>query len=445
MRPSKSIAACLTIAALLGISGCSGGDVFGTKEKKLQGERISVLELQKSLEPDSAALDGKALTLPQSWKNEFWPQAGGYPNHAMQHLALSNESLQSKWRISIGDGTTDEIPLTAQPVVAAGRIYTLDTESRLRAFNTQTGKQLWKTNVSDEAEDESVIGGGVAFANGVLYVSTGYDEILAVNPENGNLFWRIDMPTAVRAAPTVIDDRVFVMTMDNRLLALDAGNGALLWEYIGLSESAGLVGAASPAANRDIVVPAFSSGELAALRVINGSIAWSDNLANVRRMGGLESLSDIRALPVIDKGLVIAISFSGRLVAIDERTGTRLWQREIGGAQTPWIAGKTIFVISSDNELVALHRDTGAIHWVTQLPKYEDPEDLDGKIIWNGPVLAGDRLIVAGSDGSMIEIDPTNGESLHQQDLGASISIPPLVAGSTLYILDDNGNLTAWH
>lgn len=434
----------LTLLACSALSACSSGFFDSDDETRLEGERISVLELQKTLEPDSNALDGASITLPGTWENEYWPQSGGYPNHAMQHLALGESPLGELWSTSIGEGASDEIPLTAQPIVVDGKVFTLDTESRLSAFDAQTGKRLWQKSVRDQKEDEAVIGGGIGFSGNALYVTAGYNELLAASPENGEIYWRKDMPAAVRAAPTIMDGRVFILTMDNRLLAIDAMNGSTLWDYIGLSESAGLVGAASPATNRDIVVPGFSSGEITALRVENGSVTWSDNIASVRSMGGLDSLSDIKALPVIDKGIVFAISFGGRIVAIDERTGTRIWQREIGGAQTPWVAGDYVFVISSDNDLISLNRDTGAIAWIKELPRYIDPEDRDGKIIWSGPIMAGGRLIVTGTHGHIIEINPQDGEAIKELNLRTSISLPPIVAGNTLYVLDDNGILTAW-
>ena len=184
----------------------------------------------------------------------------------------------------------------------------------------------------------------------------------------------------------------------------------------------------------------FSSGEITALRVENGSVAWSDNLSNLRAAGGLASLPDIKALPVIDKGLVIAISFSGRIVAIDERTGNRVWQREFGGSQTPWVTGNYIFVLSDDNELVALSRDSGVIHWVTQLDKTRKDE----KIRWSGPVMAGGRLMLASTDERLIEIAPDSGEIIRQARIGSAVTIAPVVADKTLYILGENGTLQAF-
>lgn len=433
---------CLAVA-VLSLSACSSwlGD---DEPPPLAGKRVSILEMQKNVEPDDAALTAQGFVAPAVWKNDFWPQAGGYPNHAMQNLSLNSGELKKLWNVNIGAGGNKRLPLLAQPIVVDGRIFTLDTESHLAAFDARSGRKIWGTNVRDRQEDDPVIGGGIAYSNGRLYATTGYDEILSLNPQDGKIVWRLALPSPSRAAPTVMDTRLFVVTLDNRLLALDAANGQLLWEYSGIDEATGLVGAASPAATSNIVIPAFSSGELVALRVENGSVAWSDNLASVSGSDSLDSISDIRALPVLDRGLVVAISFGGKLVAIEERTGTRVWQRDIGGSETPWVVGNSVFVLSSDNELVALGRDTGAIRWVQRLSRFQDHEKREGAITWTGPVLAGGRLILVGTGGRMVEISPNDGKILRKSDVGKTVTIAPVVAGDTLYLLADDGTLMAY-
>ena len=431
----------IPLSVVLLASGCSSvSDMFTDEDPPLQGERISVLELQQSLEPDDVTLETQGLIAPQEWQNEFWPQAGGYPNHSMQNLALNAGELKRVWKTDIGAGSSDKIPLTAQPIIVDGVVYAVDAENELSAFSAENGKRLWTKDISNPKEDDDVIGGGIAYSTGLVFATNGYNEILALRAKDGEVYWRKSLPAPSRAAPTVIDGRVFVTTIDNKLLALSARDGSNLWEYLSISEDAGLVGGASPAASRDIVVPVFSSGEVTALRVENGSIAWSDNLSSLCQLGGLNTIADINALPVIDKGLVVSISFSGRLAAIDERTGTRIWQREIGGSQTPWIAGNHIFLLTSENELVALGRETGVIRWVTQLPR------LDGKdkVIFTGPVLAGGRLIIAGTDGRIVEVQPESGEIVRQWESADTVAIPPIVAGGTLYLLSENGTLAAY-
>ena len=65
-------------------------------------------------------------------------------------------------------------------------------------------------------------------------------------------------------------------------------------------------------------------------------------------------------------------------------------------------------------------------------------------IFWRGPVLAGNRLILTGSGGQIAYVSPVDGTILSTTDTRASLSLPPVVAGNTLYILDDSGRLTAW-
>lgn len=430
--------------AALMLASCSGWS--GDDEKgPLPGERVSVLEMQRSLEPDSDALNAQGFIAPQPWSNEFWPQNGGYPNHTMQNLTLSEGTLKKIWSAGIGQGTQSRVPLVTQPILADGRIFTIDTDNAMSAFAVATGQKLWEQDIAPLKEDDDpVIAGGIAWSQGRLYVTSGYSELLVIDPESGKIIWRKALPAPCRAAPTIMDNRLFLVTLDNRLMAFNVEDGALLWEFSGLAETAGLLGAASPVASREIVVPAFSSGELFALRVENGSVAWSDNLSGARKVGNLATLSDIRGLPVMDKGMIFAISYGGKLVGIDERTGTRVWQREIGGSETPWVAGNHLFVISLDNELVGMGRDTGVIRWVLPLPKFENPDKRKDPIVWTGPVLAGNRLIVAGSNSDVLEINPDTGKILRQWNTDGPVTISPIVAGGTLYLLSDNGTLSAY-
>lgn len=442
MRPDFLSKTILTLATLSLLGGCSSvSDFFeGDDAPPLEGERISILELEQSLKPDATqALIDKAQ-LPQPWVNSFWPQAGGYPNHAMHRLSLNEGELKRLWRADIGAAGSGAIPMTAQPVVIDGVIYALDTSNTLSAYDTEKGDRLWRVSTQKPNEDDPVIGGGIAYAQGLLYVTNGFDELLAVIPADGEILWRKNIGTPSRAAPTVINGRAFVTTIDNRLLALNAQNGNLLWEHTAFAEDTGIIGAASPAVNQDIVIPVFSSGEIMALRVENGSVAWSESLAGVRKFGGIQSLTDIRAHPVVDQGIVFTISFNGRMLAIDERSGARIWERDIGSANTPWIAGDYIYVLSKDNEVAALERTTGQVLWVTAIPAI----DKDSPEFFEGPVLAGNKVIIAGTNGRVITFDPVNGRIQNEWDAGNTIAVPPIVANETLYLLSVDSTLTAY-
>lgn len=436
----------LLLSALLlstGITACSDG-WFGEKKDKppLKGERISVLDYEKDLRPEENAAPS-TFSAAEAQSNDAWPQAGGYPGHAMQNVALAAD-LKKVWSSSIGEGSRSRLPLTAQPVALGQSIFTLDTDSQLSSFDTDSGQKRWSVDVRDPEEDDPVISGGIAVDGGMVYVTAGYDELVAVDAAKGEIKWRTRLTSPSRAAPTVVGNRVFVTTMSNSVLALNTADGKVEWEFAGIGQSTGLIGAASPAATEDMVIPAFSSGEIYALRAGNGSVAWSDNLSSTVRLGGMTALSDIRGLPVVENGVVYAISFGGKMAAIELNSGSRLWQKDITGAKTPWLSGNRIFLVSSDSQIVALDKDKGTVLWVSQLARFKNKEDKTGPIIWTGPILASGRLMLFSSDGRIAEVNPENGTLVREWNSGDDVRISPIVAGKTLYILGEDGDLTAY-
>ena len=62
------LSTCLLMFVGLSMSACSGDN---DDDAPLPGERISILELQRRLEPDDAALEAQGFVSPNAWKNEF--------------------------------------------------------------------------------------------------------------------------------------------------------------------------------------------------------------------------------------------------------------------------------------------------------------------------------------------------------------------------------------
>ena len=73
------------------------------------------------------------------------------------------------------------------------------------------------------------------------------------------------------------------------------------------------------------------------------------------------------------------------------------------------------------------------MRWLTQLPRYRGDKPKKGTISWTGPVLAGDRLILASSEGQLANVSPTDGKLLSTGKVGAPVFLTPVVANQTLY------------
>lgn len=425
------------------VAGCELPTWFGAPEAPpLPGERVSVMVHENALKPDAGAAD-EALLLPAPSPNPTWPQAGGFPNHAMHHIEV-NDTLSEAWSSSIGVGSDDEEKFVSSPVVADGRVFAMDAQSQVTALDAATGDRIWQVELTPDEEDDGHIGGGVAYYKGRVFATTGFAQVIALDAGTGAVLWRQNVLSPMRAAPTVRNGRVFAPTLDNRLFALSAEDGSTLWIHEGVAESAAILGSASPAVDAGVVVTPLSSGELVALKVENGRQLWVQSLSGNRRTDVVSELSHIRGRPVIDRGLVFAISHGGLFTAIDLRTGRRVWTREIGGIESPWVAGDYLFVLTNEGVLSAIGRTDGTVYWVTELPLWKYPEDREGRIIWTGPLLASDRLIIAGSSGSALAVSPYSGNILGSVDMPDAVTVAPVIADKTVYFLSDDAELVAY-
>ena len=456
----KSVVVVLAAAGLL--AGCSLFEGSGRPTTPTVGERISVLGTEGQVEADPALADTPVI-VPTPYVNTDWTQSGGNAAKSVGHVALG-DSIAQAWSVSIGQGTSTTARLASEPVVAEGRVYTIDSRATVRAFSADTGAQIWSTQVRGErSPTEALFGGGVAYDNGRIYATNGAGDTAAIDAATGAIAWMVKPGGPLRGAPTIGNDNVYVISQDSQLYALNAANGETRWSGSGAFEQAGVFGSAAPAFAQSTVVAGFSSGELTAYRYENGQVVWQDALARTGISTVVGTISDIDADPVIDQGRVFAVGQGGRMVAVELITGQRAWEINIAGISTPWVAGDWLFVMTDRAQLLAIARASGRIRWISQLPAFRRPprqseasrSDIaagrtgrvrqgEGPIFWRGPVLAGNRLILTSSEGQIAFVSPVDGTILSTVEGRRPVSFAPVVANNTMYILDDQGRLTAW-
>ena len=428
----------ITLLAGCGILGSSGPPTTPTV-----GDRIPVLRAESQVEVDPA-LVALPVALPAPFVNGEWSQPGGNASKTMGHVALPN-AISQAWSVSIGEGSSPRARLAAEPVVADGRVYTIDTRAQVRAFDAATGSMIWERQVRGEnSPSEALFGGGVSYDAGRIYATNGAGDAAALDAATGALIWTVKPGGPLRGAPTVAAGNMFVVSQDNQLYALDPADGRTRWTGTGSFELAGVFGTAAPAFAQSTVVAGYSSGELTAYRYENGQVVWQDALARTGVSTVVGTLSDVDADPVIDNGRVFAVGQGGRMVAVELITGQRAWELNIAGLSTPWVAGEWVFVVTDRAQVLAIARASGRIRWIAELPRYRDPEDRRGPIFWRGPILAGNRLVLTSSTGQIAFVSPTEGIVLSTLDARTRFSLPPVAANNMLYVLDDDGRLTAF-
>ncbi|MFL5254989.1 MAG: PQQ-binding-like beta-propeller repeat protein [Rhodopila sp.] len=429
------------LLAPLAVSGCSWfDDWFSEKKTSLPGKRESIFVDRRSLVVDDTA---PKVVLPAAVRNAAWPQAGGNPAHLMGHLAAGDHLAQA-WRADIGDGGGYRRILMAQPVVSGGTVFTMDSDAMVSAFTLSDGKRLWRVDTKPKDADSTNVGGGLGLDGTTLYAVNGLSRLAALDVATGQEKWHSDLGVPARSAPTIADGRVFVTTIDDRLLAFTAAEGRQLWAHQASEPVTSMLGQGVPAYYRGLIIAGFGSGELAALRADSGGVVWTDGLGSSRgRASGGDFLS-IRAAPVIAGGLVYAISMGGLLVCNDVPTGRRVWERQVAGEDTFAVAGDWMFVISAQQEVAAITVADGKVAWITDLPRWEDPDKRKNTLTWYGPLLVADRLIVTGTSEDALSISPYTGEILGHITLSAAAApSPPVVAEGTVLVVSNDGRLLA--
>ena len=444
--PRRGIAWPLVSAGLLAVlaaslCGCSGlpsiknplssiKNPFKKSEERLPGERIAVITADDVGNIDKSA--AKAITIPPPEANASWSQPGGLPANNLGNLALS-DSPQKIWSADAGTGSSSKGRLSAVPIVAEGKVFTLDAAGTVSAFSSASGGKLWSTSVTPEHEKRvEGFGGGIAL-DGKLFAATGYGTVAALDPGNGALLWSKKMGDPIRSSPTATVGKIYFVSTDNLLHCLSATDGAELWSARGLPQPATLLSNASPAVGRTIVVAPFPAGDIAAYQIGDGQQAWTQSLARTTETTAAGILAD-PARPVIDRGVVYAVSHGGKMIASSEATGERIWTRSVAGTQMPLVAGDTVYVVDVTGKLLALARADGKLRWVVDLPS---------SARWSGPVLGGGKLWLVSADGLLVGADARTGEVVSKLDLGTAVFVSPIVAEGRMYILTDRANLIA--
>ena len=462
------LSGCSTIGSVTdAINPFNGGDDTDQGDIPTDPERISILSLDDKLEVAGTIVPAD-IVLPAVYTNPDWPQTGGYANHAPQRTNVSG-NLDKLWSKGVGKGSGRKGRVVSSPVVAGGIIYTMDGGNKIAAMNANTGSSIWEykvkvakkkrtrrggTSIVDKVKDpfiwgdkggsdKEAVGGGVAIADGRVFVSSGFGLVLALDAATGAEIWRTPTRTPMHSAPAVDNGRLFAVSDDNELFAFDTDSGAILWTYQAIIETARMLTAPAPAVIDDVVIAPFSSGEIVALRVQNGGVLWQDSLDSSGNLTPLASLNDIGSGPVVADGYVFASAQSGSLGAFDLRTGQRVWSQPAGSLGFPLVAGDFLYTVTTEGQIACLSKADGTVIWLTQMQAFKNEKKRKKRIAWAGPIMAGERLLLMGSNGEAVEVNPYDGSIIRTFKLSDEVYVPPIVANETVYYITDDAKLVA--
>ena len=430
----------LALVSSIVLAGCSDREVI------LPGKREPILKLEPSATKGAGTLSApKAFAMPRQKNNVAWPQGHASPSTQVVHAALS-AAPKPLWTLSVGTGDRARNRITADPIVAEGIVFTLDSLSVLTATST-SGSRLWSRDLTPSFERAGdADGGGIAYGDGVVFVSTGYGVLHALDPKSGSALWKQELKGSGNGRPSYFDGVVYLVSQDSVAWAIEAATGRIRWQLDHLSDVNNMSGSTGPAISEKLVVFGFGAGDLQAAFRGGGLTLWNATLAGGRSGRAVATIDDIATSPVISGSTVFAANSSGRIAAMHLDSGARLWTAPYGARSPLWPAGGSLFFVNDLGQLMRLDATDGSKVWSVDLPGFVSLRQRKSKDVvpHHGPVLAGGRLLLASGDGLLRQFDPETGAERSAIRLGSGATANPIVADGILYVLCKDGKLRAY-
>lgn len=396
-----------------------------------------------SLRPENRSVP---IALPAAQANADWAQRGGNARHAAGNGVLSG-APQRVFSVNVGAGNSRGNRVAAAPVVAGGRVFTMDAKSLVSAVSTG-GALQWSTDLTAAFDrGGQVSGGGLAAGSNRVYAATGYGEVVALDVATGAIAWRQRLDSPATGAPMVDGDTVYVVGRDGGAWALDGANGRIRWTTLGVPSASGMISGSAPAAAGDLILFPQASGELTAARRDTGDRVWVAGLAG-QRVGRAyaQLVGDITGDPVVVGDTIYAGTAAGRTAALNASTGETIWNVGEGALNPPLVVGGSVFVVNDENRMVRLDAGSGEVIWAVDMPYWttDKPRRRKGIVAQFGPVLAAGRLVIVSSDGQLRLFDPTSGALVGGAEVPGGAASSVALAGGVLYVMGGNGQLHAF-
>jgi len=349
-------------------------------------------------------------------------------------------------------GKLDEDRYTLlRPAYANGRVFVMDGNGKVTAFDSESGDRLWRVSIKEDAHYEeakrwyrpwtwlrsskeavTTSGGVGAFGDAVAVGS--YDgDVILLDAGTGEERWRQTVSSEVLSAPQPNSDVVVVHTIDGKLHGLDLATGNKRWQYDNTQAVLSLRGSSTPLVTSSMVVAGFDNGKIAAVNPENGISLWEQRVAIPKGRTEFERVVDVDGTPLMVGDLIFAASYQGRIVALSRAGGRGLWAEDISTHNNLASNGVAIFVTTDNDTVEAFNMANGQELWT-------NPQMLHREL--TGPVVVSGYVVVADADGFIHVLDASNGDYLGRKKVdGSGVSSPLTVMGDKLLVLDNDGAL----
>ncbi|MDR3186859.1 MAG: PQQ-binding-like beta-propeller repeat protein [Holosporaceae bacterium] len=414
--------------------GCSSKEpLTGTREELVIAE-IGDGKISSEFDASPVALDAEKY-------NGEYPQAFFDASHCYSPMKFSLSPAEI-WSSSLDFESSGSIIMTAAPVIADGTVFCVDAGGIVYAIDQKTGRRLWRVSTTIVGKDGQ-IGGAIAYGGGRIIATSSFSECFALDAKDGKILWRIKLPATCKGdGITIANGKAFISCSNSSLQVVDISNGKVLWSHSGMVSDATYIGSSGAAVVDGVVYLTYPSGEVYALLEETGAVIWDAMMSKFSLTNVSRAFAHPRACPVLKNGVAYISAANSQTSAFDAKTGKLIWKNDFGSVQTPIVSGNSIFIFNTKSELVCLNRENGKKRWSTRLA--EEEEHISD---WHGMLLLKDNLLMISPRGRLTFVsvyDGKVGKIMDMDDGGDGISVNPVIADGTMYLLMNEGKISAY-
>lgn len=341
------------------------------------------------------------------------------PQPAALPAVTGQVAVQKVWANTVGPVTT---PLFAS--VHGDQVAVASTKGQVALIRASTGQDVWRIQL-DSPIRAGVGGDGQRFA-----VVTQNNEVVAI--EAGKVLWRYRLSAVSYTAPLVAGARVFVLTADRTVTALDGASGQKLWTQQRSGDPLVLQQAGLLVPFGDTLLAGWG-GRLASLNPTTGAVRWETLVGSSRGTNEVERLVDVVAGVTRLGNAVCVRAFQSTVSCVNADRGTPLWTRPAQGHEGLDGDEQFVFGAESDSKVVAWQRSNGQPAWTQEALRFRG---------LTAPLVLG-RSVVLGDDKGLLHfLSRQDGQPLQRLSTdGSAIVGKPVAAGQTLVVVTSTGGV----
>lgn len=333
-------------------------------------------------------------------------------------------SLSEAWKGETGDAAGHLFHPQAEgdDVFAAGG-------SRVVRIAVATGHTVWQTDAGVK------LSAGAGVGQGLVLAGSGKGDLLALDLASGQVRWKVALSSEVTGQLLAVADMVIVRTGDGRVHGLAVADGSRKWLYSRNLPALSLRGSGGMVVRDDVLYAGFPGGKLVALNAANGAQLWEATVALPRGATELERVADVMGNPIADERQVCAVAYQGRVACFDRRNGAPLWARDTSSNSGLAMDERNVYVTDDKDAVTAYDKASGRAGW---------RQDRLARRQVTAPLTLGDWVVVADGEGYVHVLSAADGSFVARAKVDSSVRTAPVDIGPGFAVQTAKGSVVAF-